>query len=85
MIKGGSNILNVYAEESGEMHSLFIGQAMALFGEPDYMTKDYENIFTTSIMAVNEDGETVYLYVYHGPSGPAIGGKNDEKSRSAAN
>ena len=69
-----SLIRNVYEMESGEMHSLFYGQMLTLFGEPDYVTQDNENMFSCAVSGTNDEGNEVFLEIYYGPSGPAIGG-----------
>lgn len=80
---GGCNILNVY-EASKDGEAVFPGQAITLFGQPDYFTEDYENIFSMVVEASKEGSEPLYLEIYHGPSGPAIGGNNDEAHKAAA-
>lgn len=82
--QGTSCICNVYSGEKGEKHSLFIGQVIKLFGNPDYMTDDYENAFSCAVSAIDDNGNIIYLEIYHGASGPAIGGTNDEEARKAA-
>lgn len=77
-------IRNVYEMEDGQMHSLFLGQVLELFGEVDYMTPDNENMFGCAVAATDEEGHTVYLEVYYGPSGPAIGGGDSLEERRAA-
>ena len=51
----------------------------------DYITEDNENLFCKAVSAEDKDGDVIYLDVYYGPSGPAIGGDvRDEESRKAA-
>lgn len=57
---------------------------MRLFGKPDYMTDDYENAFSCAVSAKEEDGNILYLEIYHGPSGPSIGGARNDNTRKAA-
>ena len=71
--QGGSNIRNV-GNSSQQAAVLFPGQAIALFGQPDQFTDDYEDIFSMVVSAEREGCEPVYLEIYQGPSGPAIGG-----------
>lgn len=77
-------IRNVYEMESSETHSLFCGQVLALFGEPDYITKNNENLFSLAVCGKRGDGETVFLEIYYGPSGPAISGGTEWADKTAA-
>ena len=79
-----SLIRNVYEMESGEMHSMFYGQVLTLFGEADYLIDDNENMFSCAVCGRNDAGTEVYLEIYYGPSGPAIGGGNEWCDRIAA-
>ncbi|MCR5541519.1 MAG: hypothetical protein K6F71_12000 [Ruminococcus sp.] len=80
---GECNIMSV-SSGSQEDEVRYPGQAITLFGQPDFFTEDYENIFSMVISAKAEDGEIMYLEIYQGPSGPAIGGKNDDAHKAAA-
>lgn len=83
--EGRSKIFNMYDDKSAEYHSLFVGQVLSCFGEPDYVTEDNENLFSKAVWVEDKDGNATYLEVYYGPSGPAIGGDvRDEESRKAA-
>lgn len=85
LTNGSSKIRNLYDDKAAEYHSLFIGQVLSRFGEPDYITEDNENLFSKAVSAEDKDGNVIYLDVYYGPSGPAIGGDaGDEVSRKAA-
>lgn len=78
-------IRNLYEDKSSEYHSLFIGQVLSRFGEPDYITEDNENLFSKAVSAEDKNGNSVYLEIYYGPSGPAIGGDvGSEECRKAA-
>lgn len=78
-------IRNLYEDKSSEYHSLFIGQVLSRFGEPDYITEDNENLFSKAVSAEDKNGNSVYLEIYYGPSGPAIGGDvGSDESRKAA-
>ena len=82
---GTSKLCSVYDGMSAEYHSLFIGQALALFGEPDRTSTSNEDLFSKVVSAEDKDGNVVYLEVYYGPSGPAIGGDiADENAQRAA-
>lgn len=70
--------------EKFEDDVLCLGQLKTLFGEPLYITKNLEDQYAYCILAVTESGKEIYLHVYCGPSGPAIGGARDEDSKAAA-
>ena len=55
-------------------NALVYGKLKTLFGEPLYETEDNENLYSYCIRATSENGDIVYLDVYSGPTGPAIGG-----------
>lgn len=81
-IVGTSKIRNIAETLEGDI--LCLGQLKTLFGDPLYMTKDLEEQYRYCIMAVDGDGKEIYLDVYSGPSGPAIGGRGDADSKVAA-
>lgn len=83
---GTSKILGVYDSQEAKYHSLFIGQALNLFGEADYISENNEDLYSKAVCAENEDGGKIYLEVYYGPSGPAIGGVDpcNEEIQAAA-
>lgn len=66
-------------------HSLFIGQLFTLFGKPDNLTSNYEDLLSYVVAAEDKNGNVIYLEVYYGPSGPAIGGLDGEEYVLAAN
>lgn len=66
-------------------HSLFIGQLYTLFGKPDYLTTNNEDLLSYVVAAEDKNGKIIYLEVYYGPSGPAIGGLDGEEYILAAN
>jgi len=74
-----SKIMNTTDLRDGpEEWVLMFGRLITLFGEPLEMTEDLENAYTYVILATHVDGEAHVLTVYHGPSGPAIGGHHQE-------
>ena len=83
---GSEKIRNIYDDEKAEYHSLFIGQVLNLFGEPDYTTQNNEDLYSKAVCAEDKEGNVIYFEVYYGPSGPAIGGadRHDEVIRKAA-
>ena len=62
---------------------LYLGKVITLFGMPE-LDSDYECMFTVAVAAEDEAGNKLILDVYHGPSGPAIGGFDTERSLEAA-
>ena len=84
---GGSKILNIidgFPIDYSEQVALIYGKLKTLFGDPLYEEKDIENQYTYGISTTTEDGRDLFLQVYNGPSGPAIGGQQDEESKKAA-
>lgn len=84
---GGSKILNIIAgfpPDHSEQTVLIYGKLKTLWGEPIYEEKDIENQYTYGIATTTEDGREFFLHVYNGPSGPAIGGPQDEEGKKAA-
>lgn len=79
LIPGSSKIANI-PEDS----ILAYGKLRSLFGEPVYETKNMEDQYLYSLRGQDEKGQEVFIYVYSGPSGPAIGGLNDRDSLEAA-
>lgn len=80
-----AHICSVYDYNDGVKQSLFLGQVKTLFGEPDYMTMDNENMFSCMVKATDSEGNVLYLDIYYGPTGAAIGGDDDASSEVAAN
>lgn len=72
---GFSKLCSVYdLKGTDEKYALFYGKLRTVFGEPHYTSDDYECMYSYWITA--EDGQNkIYLEVYHGPSGAAVGGK----------
>lgn len=71
-------------EDYGNQCALVYGKLRTLFGEPLYETEDDENLYAYCIRAISEDGSVIYLEAYNGPTGPAIGGEQNEAALSAA-
>lgn len=86
---GGAHICAIYdffkyAKEMGSKIPLAFGQLKARFGEPSYLTKNFENMYSYNLCAEAENGEKFYLYAYCGPTGPAIGGNSGDESTEKA-
>ena len=86
---GTSKIRNILGPEAGAWayqggSTLCLGQLKTLFGEPLYVKKNLEDQYAYCILAAGEDGKEIYLQVYSGPTGPAIGGEQDADSARAA-
>ena len=60
------------------------GRLRALFGEPNYETQNFEDAYSYILFVEPESSEKIYLEVYEGSSGPAIGGLNNAESLQAA-
>lgn len=67
-----------------EDYALFWGRAITVFGQPDWTDEDWENMYSYLIVAEEEQGNGIYLEVYHGSSGSAIGGYKGENYKQAA-
>lgn len=77
-------IRSVYSEHhESEYHGLFLGQVVTLFGAEN-LTENNEDLISHAVAAENENGDIIYLEVYYGPSGPAIGGQDGENFEEAA-
>ena len=81
---GNGKLAGMYEYDDSPAHSLFIGQVITCFGEPDYVTENNEDLCSWSVVASDEAGEEINLEIYYGPSGPAIGGPDGAKAKSAA-
>ena len=55
-----------------------LGQLKTRFGEPMRTSNDMENLFEYCITATDPEGNELILTAYHGPSGPAIGGAEND-------
>ena len=88
--RGGSKICDIYdffqyARELQSKIPLALGQLKTRFGEPSFISKNYEEMYEYNLCAESETGEITYLCAYCGPTGPAIGGSpSDPNSQKAA-
>ncbi|WP_049946314.1 hypothetical protein [Butyrivibrio sp. WCD2001] len=81
----GSETCSIYDEIDENLFALAYGQLRTLFGEPDYETEDLENMYDYNVVATDKEGNEYYMYAYSGPTGPAIGTReDDEKTEKAA-
>lgn len=78
----GSRIRHI--GEKPEDQILSLGRLKTLFGEPLYLSEDLEDQYTYFLSTVTAAGRTLCLSAYSGPTGPAIGGEQDEASCAAA-
>lgn len=78
-------IRSVYEEAmfDNSFNGLFVGQVVTMFGDEN-VTGDYEALLSYIVAAEDASGEVIYLEVYFGPSGPAIGGSAGENYAKAA-
>lgn len=65
------------------INGLFVGQVVTMFGDRN-VTNDHEALLSYIVAAEDEAGTVIYLEVYFGPSGPAIGGSAGENYAKAA-
>lgn len=65
------------------INGLFVGQVVTMFGDRN-VTNDHEALLSYVVAAEDASGEVIYLEVYFGPSGPAIGGSAGENYDRAA-
>lgn len=81
---GSYLLLNVYEDEAlAEYHGLFIGQIVTLFGDKE-TTENNEELLDYTIAAEDKNGKVIYLTLYYGASGPAIGGFDGDEYMAAA-
>lgn len=60
------------------------GRLQALFGKSNYETPNFEDAYAYILYTQPEPDQKLYLEVYEGSSGPAIGGPNTPEGRKAA-
>lgn len=83
-LAGSYLLLNVYEDEAlAEYHGLFIGQIVTLFGDKE-TTENNEELLDYTIAAEDKNGKVIYLTLYYGASGPAIGGFDGDEYMAAA-
>ena len=78
-------IRSIYEEAMFDngFNGLFVGQVVTMFGDEN-VTGDHEALLSYIVAAEDSSGEVIYLEVYFGPSGPAIGGSAGENYDKAA-
>lgn len=82
---GGSKIGSLCDLFDSKKEALVYGQLQKLFGQAEFVSNDYEEMYTYNIRATDENGKSVYFYAYSGPTGPSIGGNTqDEDTVKAA-
>ena len=83
----GHWLRGIYDEEpyvyDASYHGLFIGQVVTMFGD-DCVTGDNEALISIVVAAEDNNKNIIFLEVYYGPSGPAIGGNDGENYEKAA-
>ena len=77
--ESNGNLLNLDLEPV-----IAYGRLRALFGEPNYETQNVEDAYSYILFVETESSEKIYLEVYEGSSGPAIGGLNNAESLQVA-
>lgn len=85
LYQSGSKIRGVYEEgyTDARYQSLFVGQVIAMFGDEN-LTDYTEALLSYVVAAEDPAGNVIYLEVYYGPSGPAIGGESGDNYLEAA-
>lgn len=83
-VSGSYQLIGVYEDEAlAEYHGLFIGQIVTLFGDKE-TSQNNEEMLDYTIAAEDKEGKVIYLTLYYGPSGPAIGGWDGDEYMKAA-
>lgn len=60
-------------EAGDEEYALFFGKVRTIFGEPDFISEDWENMYSYSITAENsEDNNKLFFEIYHGSGGSSL-------------
>lgn len=54
-----------------EIYALFLGKVITLFGKPDDLNDDWENMYNLDIVAEDEQGKKLFIMIYHGSGGPS--------------
>ncbi|MDE5946295.1 MAG: hypothetical protein K2G63_03160 [Oscillospiraceae bacterium] len=56
-----------------EEYALFFGKVRTVFGEPDYISEDWENMYGYMITAEDcEDNNKLFFEIYHGSCGSSV-------------
>lgn len=63
----------------GEEQARVYGSLRTLFGEPDYETKDVEDMYQYMLRVIRSDGKQAVLMVYSGSSGPSVSSREEDK------
>ncbi|MGN0537550.1 MAG: hypothetical protein ACI4M3_06195 [Acutalibacteraceae bacterium] len=80
----GTNVANLLGlEDTKEYQALYLGKVKTLFGEPDMLTADMENLFSLYVNAEDTKGNLIPLEIYFGPSGPAISAPSGDLAEKA--
>jgi hypothetical protein len=73
LLQGTSNILG-FGGRTYEDWAMIRGQLLTLFGEPLYITSNFESAYQYIVIMESDQGVKFVLSVYQGKSGPSIGG-----------
>ena len=69
---GGEWIYGAGTAADGERaYALFLGKCIALFGMPENLSEDWENMYDYFITAEDENGVVLTFNIYHGSGGPS--------------
>ena len=74
-----SKILSLIDGYTGEEMTLVFGQILTVFGEPMFISESISEAYIYCIVATDTNGKQFVLTVYHGQSGPSIGGEIEKE------
>ena len=74
-----SKIISLIDRYSGEEMTLVFGQILTAFSEPMFIRESISEAYVYCIIATDTNGKQFVLTVYHGQSGPSIGGKKENE------
>lgn len=66
----GKHIYGAGASENN--YALFLGRMITLFGKPDNLSEDWENMYNYDVIAEDEQGNRFLVEIYHGAGGPSV-------------
>ena len=61
----------IYGTVTEDKYALFLGKCIALFGMPENLSEDWENMYNLFITAEDDNGVVLTFNIYHGPGGPS--------------
>lgn len=83
---GTSSLLSLLDSSSAQEITRVFGQILTLFGEPMYIRQNMDEAYVYHVLATDSNEKQFVLTLYHGKSGPVIGGnQSTEGILDAAN